>query len=61
MPTADEIAAAVLARRIRNFHGDTVSLEQIVVATEQRIADAENQLRAIRDALGDRRLVDDKA
>jgi hypothetical protein len=61
MPTADEIAAAVLARRIRNFHGDTVSLEQIVVATEQRIADAENQLRAITDALGDRRLVDDKA
>ena len=34
MPTADEIAAAVLARRIRNFHGDTVTLGQIVVATE---------------------------
>ena len=59
MPTADEIAAAVLARHIRNFHGDTVSLEQIVVATEQRIADAQRQLRAIADALGDR-LVDDK-
>jgi hypothetical protein len=32
MPTADEIAAAVLARRVRNFHGDTVTLEQVVVA-----------------------------
>lgn len=51
MPTADEIAAAVLARRVRNFNGDHVTLEQVVVATEQRIADAQNQLRALNDAL----------
>jgi len=53
MPTADDIAAAVLARRVRNFHGDTVSLEQVLVATEQRIADAEDQLRALKAALAD--------
>jgi len=59
MPTADEIAAAVLGRRIRNFHGDTVSLEQVVVATEQRIADAEDQLRALKAALA-HHLVEEK-
>jgi hypothetical protein len=59
MPTADEIAAAVLGRRIRNFHGDNVTLEQVVVATEQRIADAEDQLRALKAALA-HHLVDEK-
>ena len=53
MPTADDIAAAVLARRVRNFHGDTVSLEQVLVANEQRIADAEDQLSALKAALAD--------
>ena len=47
MPTADEIAAAVWNHTIRNGFGDTVQVQQIIVAEEQRAADTQQALAAL--------------
>lgn len=51
MPSADEIAAAVWRHRIRNGFGHTVGLEQIVAATEKRVADLQAEVAQLRKQL----------
>lgn len=46
------IADAVVNRLLVNAFGDTVALQQIITATEGRVAAAQNQLSALVDRLG---------
>ena len=46
------IADAVARRRMVNGFGDTVELQQIVAATEKRVADLQAEVTALRDRLG---------
>lgn len=47
MPSADEVAAAVWRFGIRNGFGDTVQAQQILVGSELRTADVQQQLAAL--------------
>jgi hypothetical protein len=54
MPTADEIAAAVWNHTIRNGFGDTVQVQQILVAEEQRAGDTQQALAALAEQVAQR-------
>ena len=51
MPTAEQLAAAVWAHRLTNGFGDVVQAQQILVATEARVADAQTRLAALEQRL----------
>lgn len=52
LPSAEDIAAAVWARTVENFNGDTVRADQVLVATEQRVDALQSALAELRVDLG---------